>query len=185
MSESGQSRREPRGVKKASIPRPDVEEGITESDLSFFLARWRMYEEATRIEGKSAIQQLWAACSLSLQKTLHNQGVVDVVDPKVLLERIRNLAVHKPNNLVNVIRFQQMCQDRDEGVHAFLARLNGQAELCDMTVKCPSETCSRGMSFKERLTMLQLVRVLHDAEIQGKVLQEGATEEEEAVRSGG
>ena len=63
-SESAQSRGEPRGEKKASIPRPDVEEGITESDWSFFLVRWKMYQEATRCEGKSAIQQLWAACSL-------------------------------------------------------------------------------------------------------------------------
>ena len=29
---------QPRGEKKASIPRPDIEEGITESDWAFFLA---------------------------------------------------------------------------------------------------------------------------------------------------
>ena len=62
------------------------------------------------------------------------------------------------NNLVNVITFQQMCQDRDKGVHAFLARLNSQAELCDMMVPCPEHRCA--VSFMERLTMLKLVHGL-------------------------
>ena len=68
-----------------------------------------------------------------------------------------------------------MAQERDEGVHAFLARLNGQAELCDLTVPCPEHGCS--VSFKERLTMLQLVRGLQDLAIQERVLQEAASVE--------
>ena len=67
---------------------------------------------------------------------------------------------------MNVITFQQLVQEWDEGVQGFLARLNGAAELCSLTVPwtCQEEGCKHQdqVSFKERLTMLQLVRGLNN-----------------------
>ena len=114
-------------------------------------------------------------------KALHNQGATSSTTEEDLLETIRLLAVKKRNNLVNVIDFQRMCQERDERVQGYLARLNGAAELCDLTVswKCPGMECKEvnQVSFKERFTMLQLVRGLQDPAIQDKVLQEAASVE--------
>ena len=148
---------------------------MTESDWSFFTASWERYAEACKLEPGEEVRHLWSACSDSLQKTLHNKGAGSEKDKVKLMDIIKQLAVKKRNNLVNVIAFQQMCQERDEGVHGFLARLNGQAELCDMTVSCPEHGCD--VSFKERLTMLQLVRGLQDLSIQERVLQEAASVE--------
>ena len=166
-----------RGERRAPLKRPEIEEDCTESDWSFFVASWDRYVKACKLNSSDEISHLWSACSEALQKALHNQGAQGETDIKSLLERIRLLAVKKRNNLVNVIQFQQMYQERDEGVHGFLARLNGQAELCNLTVPCPEHGCE--VSFKERFTMLQLVRGLQDLSIQERVLQEAA-----AVESG-
>ena len=56
-----------------------------------------------------------------------------------------------------------------------MARLNGQAELCDLTVLYPEHGCD--ISFKKRLMMLQLVRGLQDLTIQEWLLQEAASVE--------
>ena len=165
------------GERRTPLSRPAIEEDCTESDWSFFLASWTRYTSACKLEAGEEINHLWSACSESLQKQLHNKGAEAEMDKEKFLGLVKQLAVKKRNNLVNVITFQQMAQERDEGVHAFLARLNGQAELCDLTVPCPEHGCS--VSFKERLTMLQLVRGLQDLAIQERVLQEAA-----AVESG-
>ena len=74
-----------------------------------------------------------------------------------------------------------MSQERDERVQGYLARLNCVAELCDLTVswKCPRKEFKEvnNVSFKERFTMLQLVRGLQDSAIQEWVLQEAASVE--------
>ena len=168
-----------RGERRTPLVRPSVQEDMTETDWSFFAASWERYAQACRLEPGEEVSHLWSACSDSLQKTLHNKGAGAEKDKVKLLHTIKQLAVKKRNNLVNVIAFQQMCQERDEGVHGFLARLNGQAELCDMTVTCPEHGCD--VSFKERLTMLQLVRGLQDLSIQERVLQEAASVESDEL----
>merc|ERR1712082_405905 len=73
---------------------------------------------------------------------------------------------------------QGMSQDREEGVHAFLARLNGQADLCDLAVTCPQPQCCKEVSFKEKFKMLQLVWGLYSKDIQEKFLAAGAALDE-------
>ena len=73
---------------------------------------------------------------------------------------------------------QGLGQEKDEGVHAFLARLNGQAELCDLRVSCPRAGCQEEVSFGEKFKMLHLVRGLYDKEIQERVLAAGAALDE-------
>ena len=60
--------------KRAVIPRSQVEEGITESDWSFFTAQWARYKASTGLSDASETQHLWAACAESLQRSLHNAG---------------------------------------------------------------------------------------------------------------
>ena len=62
---------------------------------------------------------------------------------------------------------QGLGQERDETVGSFVAKLHGQADLCDLSVTCP---CMRKVSFKEKFTCLQLVRGIYDPTIQEKVL---------------
>ena len=102
------------GERRTPLKRPDLEEDCTESDWSFFLASWARYATACKLESGEEISHLWSACSDSLQKQLHNKGAGSETDKGKLLELIKQLAVRKRNNLVNVITFQQMAQERDE-----------------------------------------------------------------------
>ena len=65
------------------------------------------------------------------------------------MAKIKSLSVRRRNNLVNIMTLQGMGQEREEGVLAYLARLNGQAELCDLSVACP---CGKVVSFKDKFT---------------------------------
>ena len=66
--------------KRAAIPRPEVDEGVTESDWSFFSAQWERYKSSTSLSGEAEAQHLWAACSKALQRSLHNAGAGRLVD---------------------------------------------------------------------------------------------------------
>ena len=154
------------GPKTEKIPRPTIDEGVSEGDWGFFVAQWERYVNGTGISGNTVTQQLWAACATNLQKSLHNGGAGDIRDPSELLDMIKSLAVKCRNNLVNIIELQVMSQNRDEKVNAFAARLNGKADLCDLVVTCPAQDCHTKVSFKEKLLMYQLVRGLADPEIQ-------------------
>ena len=161
--------------KRAVIPRPTVDEGITESDWSFFVAQWARYKDSTGLSGVSETQHMWAACTEVLQRSLHNVGAGRLTVAAELQEKIKALAVKKRNNLVNIIDLQGMGQARDEKISAFIARLNGKAELCDYNVKCPS--CKQDVSYKEKTIMYQLVRGMQDRDQQERVLQAAAQTE--------
>ena len=162
------------GPKTEKIPCPTIDEGVSEGDWGFFVAQWERYVNGTNISGTTATQQLWAACSTTLQKSLHNGRAGTVTDSTVLLDVIKSLAVKRRNNLVNIIELQGMGQHHDEKVNAFTARLNGKADLCDLVVDCPSPECNTSVSFKDKILMYQLIRGLADPEIQARILQAGA-----------
>ena len=160
------------------MPRPTVSDDCTEQDWSFFIASWGRYVEACKLDEGEEMIHLWSACGESLQKALHNQGATSSTSKTDLLDFIHQLVVKKRNNLVAVVEFQGMLQERDERVQAYLARLKGAAELCDLTVKwkCQNTKCqeSSTVSFKDRFTTLQLVRGLADPSTQEKVLTAAA-----------
>ena len=114
------------GEKRAPMSRPVVEENSTESDWSFFLAKWTRCMEATGVAGDSMIRHLWQACGDGLRRSLHNAGAREVSDVDILLSKIKSLAVKRQNNLVNVMALQGLSQERDEGMQSFLARLKSQ-----------------------------------------------------------
>ena len=155
------------------MSRPTIEESISESDWSFFMAEWQRYVEATELkeDDEAAVRHLWQACSDSLRRALHNDGARSIKDVNVLLNRVKSLCVQRRNNLVNILTLQKMGQERDEGVLAFVARLNGQVNLCDLNVVC---SCQKVVSFADRFKTLQLIHGIYDKEIQEKVLAAGA-----------
>ena len=85
---------------------------------------------------------------------------------------IKRLAVKAHNNMINIVQFQSLCQDRDELVPHYAARLNGGAAICDFTVNCK---CLESVSYAEPMQSFQLIRGLYDTEIQEKILAEAAT----------
>ena len=90
-----------------------------------------------------------------------------------------HLTVKAHNNMINIVHFQSLCQERDELVPQFAARLNGGAAICDFTVDCE---CAKSVSYSQAMQSFQLVRGLYDTEIQEKILAEAANSE--AIESG-
>ena len=119
-----------------------------------------LYVLGTGLTGEAVILHLWQACTEALQRTLHHSGAGSITDPEELLKTIKQLAVKKRNNLVNIIELQKLGQYRDETISAYSARLNGQASLCDFNVECLS--CNTDVSFKDKSIMYQMIRGLHD-----------------------
>ena len=158
--------------RRDKIPRPVIDEGINQSDWTFFRSQWDRYVLGTSLSGNSVLLHLWEACTESLQRALYQSGAGTIQDPKVLLNTIQTLAVKSHNNLVNILELQKMGQQRGETITAFSARLNGQASLCNLNVECPD--CHKDVSFKEKILMYQTIRGLDDKEAIQRVLQSAA-----------
>ena len=102
------------------------------------------------------VQHLWAACDDQLQRALHNAGGGRINNSKDLKAMIKQIAVKRRNNLVNIVTLQQMGQQQNETVTSYSTRLNGQADVCDLLIECPD--CHHDVSFKEKVLMYQFVR---------------------------
>ena len=63
------------GDRRDRIPRPQVDEGIGQSDWNFFVSQWARYVKGTGFEGDSVVLHLWEACSEPLQRSLHHASV--------------------------------------------------------------------------------------------------------------
>ena len=163
--------------KRDSIPRPTIEENSTESDFSFFQAQWGRYVANTYMSENQQMHKLWAACSQSLQHQLHYGGSAKCTTITQLFNAIKRLAVNRRNNLVNIVEFQRMGQNKDETIMAFSTRLNGQADVCDMFVPCHNQECSADVSYKEDMITYQFLRGLSDTNIQEKIMEAAATSE--------
>ena len=137
--------------KRDSLPRPKLEDNATQSDWKFFKAQWKLYTDGINMSPAQEIQHLWAACSETLQRNLHMGGAAKILDPKDLLNHIHFIAVQRKNNLVNIVDMQRMGQNSGETTLQFSNRLNGQADLCDLSVDCP--TCHAPVSYKDHNIM--------------------------------
>ena len=124
---------------------------------------------------KQQVNQLWAACSDELQRSLNYGNSANIKDPALLMENIRLIAVKKLNNLVNIVEFQTMSQFNDETITAFATRLSGHANLCDMNTTC--DQCDQEISLKKKMIMYQFVHCLKDHHAQERILE--ASEQEE------
>ena len=107
-----------RGDRRDKIPRPVVDENINESDWSFFHSQWNQYVKGTGLQGPSLVLHLWEACTEPLQRSLHHAGADKEEDMEVLMAKVKQLAVKKRNNLVNIIELHRMGEHRDETVSA-------------------------------------------------------------------
>ena len=71
------------------MPRPQIDEGVSQSDWNFFKSQWSRYVMGTGLTGQSVVLHLWKACSEPLQRSLHHAGAGAEVDPVVLLDTIK------------------------------------------------------------------------------------------------
>ena len=82
---------------------------------------------------------------------------------------MKELAVRKQNILVNVFQFQKMGQDPNETTGSFVARLKGQARVCNFQLPAGQS------DYSEKMVTHQLISGLVDPTIQEQMLAQSST----------
>ena len=168
------------GVKSEKLPRPTLEEEISESDWNFFNSKWRRYKRATKLEGQDVVDQLWACMSDGLERQCHDHGAsADTTTEQQLLDLMRAFSLRGVNKLCNVVDYLNLKQEENESITKFISRVRGQALTCDFKVKCTKEGCNEVVSYADKLSSHIIVRGLYNLDIQEDVLKLAATTEDD------
>ena len=170
------------GPKPDKLPRPTISKGITQTDWVWFEDRWARYKRSTGLHGQPAVDQLWACASEGLARSCYDSGVSSMMEEEALLKAMKRLAIRAQNRMVNIVDFLSMGQDTDEPIAMFLARLLGQAKICEFTVKCSDKTCAKETSYADNMVSHQLVRGMEDSATQEKVLALAATQTDMSLK---
>jgi hypothetical protein len=109
-------------VKPDKFPRPEISDPATDTDWQYFEASWASYKRATKISGQSACDQLWHCPTESLKKKVFDSGIRPTMTEEQILAGIKRLSVKAHNNMINIVQFQSLCQERDELVPQFALR---------------------------------------------------------------
>ena len=159
-------------TKAEKVRRPTITSSGTQEEWLYFLQRWQMYKEATKLEGRDVLYQLLESCDDQLRKDIiRTHGTLTNGTEQQALESIRTLAVRPENVMVSRVELQNLQQDRDETVRSYCARLRGQASVCQFT-KMKKCTCNADVTidYSNEMVRDSLVRGLEDEDIRVEIL---------------
>ena len=152
------------------VKRPHISPAGTTEDWQYFKSRWSDYVKATKLYGTDRIIQLLECCDEQLHKDLTRDAsrpLTEMTEDEVFAA-MRKLAVREENTMVARVTLHNMRQDQDEPVHAYEARLKGQASVCKYNQECPR--CHNTVVYMEAIIRDVLCRGLEDTEIQINLL---------------
>ena len=160
--------------KPTQIPRPELSAGETSKGWQYFLNRWKEYSQAANLTAPHITIQLLACLDPKLRRdvTMNATGPTplrEYTEPD-LLAAIKAMAVQEENKRAARVTLSRMTQDRGETVRSFVARLQGQAEVCRFDRKCTG--CETVNSQSEDRVADQLCVGLADPDIQADLLKE-------------
>ena len=69
-----------------------------------------------------------------------------------------------------MIDMRNLLQSSGENVRAFAAQITAIADTCDFKVQCTANGCTATPSYRDEAVMWILIKGLHSADIQSKVL---------------
>ena len=118
-----QGQAKPRAEK---VPRPQIKLGVSQDEFSYFQDEWTSYKRSCGITDETETRdQLRAACNEDLRKNLFNclGSKLKTLTEQEMMDEIKKLAVLAQNNLVKMVQFFELSQDREEPIRAFFARL--------------------------------------------------------------
>lgn len=152
------------------VKRPTLEAGVTLEHWTYFVARWSRYKKLSTIEPDNLTAHLLECCTEDLMLDLHrNNGAnLDTMAEDDLLAEIKALAVRGESQIISRVNLRNMCQDHQEDIRHFTARVKGQATLCNYSIECPR--CKTPVSYADEEIKDQLCAGLADSEIQKDVL---------------
>ena len=156
--------------KVEKIRRPAIEAGVTLEKWVYFLSRWTRYKKLSEVKEDMTAAQLLECADEELLLDLHrnNGDRLDNMTEEQLLKEMRSLAVKGESQIISRVNLRTMCQDHQEDIRHFTARVKGQAALCNYSIHCA--TCDTDISYAEQEIMDQICTGLCDPEIQKEVL---------------
>ena len=158
---------------KAEKPkRPIISTGTTLEKWSYFISRWQRYKQLTNMNSTEISCHLLECCEDELQLALHRAIGPSIADKpeSEILNIIKSFAVKEENVLISRNVLRGMVQNHEEDIKHFAARIKGQAEVCNYTVKCHNSNCNTLISYAESEIKDQICKGLADQEIQQDVL---------------
>ena len=150
--------------------RPTIEAGISLEKWVYFLSRWSRFKRLSNITDDMIPAQLLECTDEELSLDLHrnNGKKLDDMTEDQLLKEIKRLSVRGESELISRVNLRNMCQDHQEDIRHFAARVKGQSALCNYTIKCTS--CDAENSYADQEIRDQICTGLADPEIQKDVL---------------
>ena len=131
------------------VPRPQIKLGVSQDEFSYFQDEWTSYKRSCGITDETETRdQLRAACNEELRRNLFNclGSKLKTLTEQQMMEEIQKLAVLAQNNLVKLVQLLALCQDREEPIRAFFARLKASASACELSVQCTAVACTEKVS---------------------------------------
>ena len=80
------------------LPRPCLEEGISEADWVWFEEQWKRYKRSTGLKGENIIDHLWTTATPGLARRCYEAGNADKITEDELLKRMKKLAISSRAN---------------------------------------------------------------------------------------
>ena len=158
-------------AKLEKLPRPTFSLLMTEAQWEFTMLKWIAYISQTDVTPQQKLQQLRAACHHDLLQRVYDAGNFSNLDTDVLLlaamKKLSVQVIHKTIHMMNMWRMQQ---EADETVRAYVARITGTADLCDMHVLCTKPACGTKIPYRDHVVLQVLLKGMHDQDIRARVL---------------
>ena len=166
------------GAKMEKLPRPKLEEEISDADWNYFCAEWTRYKRSVNLTGQSIVDQLWATMTEGLKRQCHDHGAsTENTTEEQLLPLMKAFATRGQNKLCNIVHFLNLKQFEGEPIAKFISRVRGEAKTCEFKIKCSKIGCSQENSYADKLSAHVVVRGLNNPEIQEDVLKLAASSE--------
>ena len=165
--------------KLEKLPRPSFQLEVTQAEWAFKLSKWQAYNIAhSPVSEVTKVQQLRAACDDDLLRRIYDGGDLAGLNTEALLiAQIKKLAVRVVHKTLHRQNLWAMTQSPEESIRAFVSRLVGTAELCDLLITCSKAGCNQKTSYRDEVVLQALLRGMHDKDIRTRVLSRSQTDE--------
>ena len=158
--------------KSARVEKPSISTEMTPSAWINTVRYWKIYKKAANLKGELAAH-LIACCDQDLRERLMNaHSNIENESEEEALEKIKQMSVKSESIIVAQVNHMKCIQGRDEPVRSFYARLKGQANVCDYTVKHTINGTEHTVSFEDKILRQILATNIADNEIQTELLSQ-------------
>ena len=148
------------------LPRPTFTLNMTESQWNYTRSLWDSYIKQTVVPEAIKVMQLQAACDQALRQRVFDTGThASLTTEKAFLDKIKELAVIVVHRSIHLRNLWKTVQQSDERVRAFMARVMSTADMCNMVIDCPNQTCGQRVSYRDHVVMQVIIHGLWDNDI--------------------